>query len=508
MQISEADRALLWSRGKLKFLLKPNQRAVYDAFQTWNEEAIAARASGQKLPGKFPRLFVFDCSRRYGKDFISLLVLLEKALVRKNGNYIYAAAHQKEISEIANMLLPQILETCPPHLKPVYRDSYRGQPQGIYFNNGSVIKLVGLDLNPDGLRGKHMDGAVFSETGFIHEVVKTIESVLEPHMMGRNHAFMLANSTPPEAGAHDWDTELCPDARARGAYILKTIWDSHYPEWEKREFLKIQEDGTILDRQRREFLCERIRESTKVVVPEFLKKTHVREFVVPKYAQGYVAIDPAVKDLCAVNFGVWDFENHRLLIQDEWTERNANTDSIVQVLKAKELELWNKDNPLRYWDGKGISVNPFLRMSDVDAGGQRMITDFIQIHGIQCMGVDKLGAEAALHALRNAFQQGHIWIHPRCVNTIEHLEGAVWNKGRTSYERSKRLGHADHVDVLKYLWRHINKQTNPFPPETWVRVNRAIDPKAMHYDKARMKRTDDLATKLGSLFPSRWGKPR
>ena len=450
LAISKEDRALLWRAGRLRYLLHSDQKLVYDKFVAWRQGVMDRRVAKLPLSGKYPRVFIVDCSRRWGKDWFGLTLMIEQALRKKGATLTYATAHQKDIGDIINSpdLFKKIMDDCPRELQGVYKNSYGGQAQGLYFPNGSIIKLVGIDLNPDGLRGRGSDGMCVSEAGFCSDLDKTVESILLPQFLGRDHATLIMNSTPPESGAHAWDTEFVPDAIDRGAYVMRTIWDApQYSDEEKREHLKIGPDGTIPERQRREFLCERIRESTRVVIPEFNQGLHVREFEVPEYAHAYVAIDPAVKDLCAINFAVWDFENHRLLIQDEWTKRNANTNEVADVIKTKERLHW--DN-LLYWNGKDLSTNPWLRVSDVD---QRLITDLTQLHGIKCAPASKDDEEAARHALRNAFQMGRILIHPRCKATIEHLEGAIWNKARTSYERSDRLGHADHVDALKYLWR-------------------------------------------------------
>lgn len=530
------DSEIAWRAGRLKYKLHTDQRIVYDKFVAWRQDLVERRKANQKLPGKYPRVFVVDCSRRYGKDWYGLTIMLELALRKKNATLTYATAFQKDIGDIVNSpdLLKKLIEDAPLDCKPIYRDSYRGQAQGLYFPNGSVIKLVGIDLNPDALRGRGSDGICISEAAFCSDLDKTVETVLLPQFMGREDAFLIMNSTPPEAGGHPWDSEFVPDANDRGAYIMRTIWDApQYTEAEKFEHLKLDFDavericherfytpaqrlewlkqGCPLDdagdqylvapRQRREYLCVRVREATTVVVPEFDRRRHVKEFTIPEYAHAYTIIDPGVKDLCAINFCVWDFEHARLLIVDEWTKRNANTNEIVDVLRTKELQLWNSaSRELCYWNGKGLSPNPIMRVSDVDS---RMITDMQQLHGLSVVPARKDDAEAALHALRNAFQSNRILVHPRCVNTIEHLEGAVWNKSRSDYIRSERLGHADHVDSLKYAWRHVNKSENPFPPHSFKVLREAPNLGSVVHKPDNLKTDFRLRNALNSIFAPR-----
>lgn len=501
LELTEKEWGVLWKSGRLRVLLKPNQRPVYDHFQNWHNTTVAQRAKGEVLPGRFPRLYVFDCSRRWGKDFSNFLILLEKAYQRKNGVFVYASCYMKDIMEIAASVSTQLTATCPEHLRPVYKSAYRGLGQGFHLPNGSFIKLVGLDVSPDQLRGRHLDAAVVSEGAFVSDLEKTIEEVLEPQMLGRPHAFILLNSTPSESFG-DWDKSFVPDSIDRGAYIMRTIYQSHYEPHEIQEFLKVQPDGTIPNRQQREFLCIRVREQTKVVVPEFDEKKHVKEFELPKYAQCFVGIDPAIKDLSALIFAVWDFENHRLLIVDEKIDRNLNTLEIAEALRAKERQHFTG---LHWWDGKKLRENPVLRITDIDAGGTRMLTDLGALHNITCVPADKTGAEASLQALRLGFQYDQVWIHPRCTGTIEQFKSAIWNKSRSSYERTERLGHCDAVDAAKYLWRGISKQVNPFPPHAFglIQKNGRHD---IYLRPDHLVTKSGLIPKLNNLFPARWKK--
>lgn len=508
-QLSALDKAVLWKHGRLKYLLHSDQRMIYGQFYDWKTKSEQARQKGERAEGKFPRVFVLDCSRRHGKDHYGLTVMSQEAIRRPNALLTYATGLYRDATEICVDLFKKITEDCPLDLRPVYRDTFKGQGQGFYFPNGSIIKLVGIDKNPERLRGRASDGMCISEAAFCSDLEQTVSTVLLPQFLGRNHAFLLLNSTPSEQGlSHDWDTHFVPDAIERGAYVRRTIFDApQYSTSEKLEFLKVKPENvdavlsgdftSIAPRERREYLCERLREPTRVVIPEFSRQAHVHEVAPPRYSHGYVSIDPAVKDLCAINFAVWDFHNAKLLILDEFTKRNANTNELADVIRNKERELFSN---VHYWGTAGLQQNPFLRITDVD---HRLIIDMKQLHGITCIPALKDDAEAALHALRNAFQYNQILIHPRCVNTIAHLEGAIWNKGRTSYERSERLGHADHVDALKYLWRQVSRTANPYPPPGFL-AQQQVPTDRLALRPQHMETNRGILKKLESILPSRW----
>lgn len=496
-----ADSTLLWKAAKLRYKLHSDQRMVYDKYQTWRHTIISDRKAGIAIAGSNPLVWTTDCSRRWGKDYLGLVIAFEDALKIKNAVLTYATSFLKDLGDIIIPLSNQLIEDCPQELKPAYRANYRGTSEGLYFANGSLIRFVGLDKNPDGLRGRHSDGVFISEAAYCTELDHALNVVLKPQLIGRYHATVMCNSTPPEA-LHYWDQELVPDAIDRGAYVKRTIDDCPIYTQAEKDLFTGGAEGRKTERIRREYYCERVRSATKVVLPEFDEKLHVKEFEIPPYAHGYTVIDPGVTDLCAANYAVWDFLNARLLVLDEFTERNANTNKIVDAVRTQERQLWSEH--FGYWDGKKLSAQPYMRYSDVDL---RMITDMRQLHGLQISPVAKDDAEAALAALRNAFLADKIWIHPRCKNTIEHCLGAVWNKGRTSFLRTERLGHADHVDALKYLWRSVAKTLNPYPPAGWVKAQ-TTSRDSIRVTNFHLSHPNSVIDKLGSLFPATWSRRR
>lgn len=501
-EVSAADAEILWRTGNLRYKLHSDQRMVYDKYRAWQKYTTEVRERGEELPGKFSRVWITNCSRRWGKDYLGLLIALEDGLRRPNAAITYATAFLKDLGEILIPLSKQILSDCPAHLKPQYKDAFRGLAQGLYMVNGSVIRFVGIEKSVDSLRGRWADSIFISEGAYVDSLDTTVNDVLMPQLLGRPWSTIMMNSTPPKS-ANEWITDFVPDAEERGAYAKRTLFDCPiYTDAEKAEFIKTA-GGIDSERAQREYMCQMVRTETLVVVPEFKKDLHVREFEPPAYGLTFTVIDPAVSDLAAINFGVWDFINNRLLIQDEFAQRNANTSKIVDVIRQKELELWGSATaPVRYWNGKTLIQAPFMRYSDTD---HRLIIDLNQLHGVKCAPVKKDDAEAALHALRNAFHQNQIWIHPRCEQTIAQIEGGVWNKSRNSYQRTDKLGHLDNLDCLKYMWRHVPRSQNPFPPGGWV-AKQTQNSDMIHVLPSHMSHQNSIVEKLNKLFPSTWSR--
>jgi len=463
--ISDADKAILWRAGRIaSWKLDANQLEVYHQYRKWEKETTAARDAGIELPGLYPRVFVLDFGRRVGKDHLSVVIRLEDAIRRPKSLQTYGTSLYKDISDIIIPLVNTICSDCPPHLKPIHRDSYRGQAQGLYLPNGSVIKLVGCERSVDSLRGRHSDSVTISESAFVSDLDEAIGTVLMPHMLGRNYATILLNSTPNPKPGMAWDTLFCPDAISRGAYVKKTLLECpRYSDSEKMEFIKAA-GGITSERCLREYFCERIRSESTTVLPEFSEARHVVASPMPEYCSAFTIIDPGIRDQTAIMIAYHDFDRDKLVIRRSWSKAGQNTNVLVEALRKLENETWHGSTPIQYWDKDKFKDNPRFRYSDTDA---RLIQDLNSIHKITISAVDKVDADASLHSLRNALHQDKIEIHPDAVEAIAHFRDAVWNAGRTSYERSALIGHADLVDCGKYLVRawQATKHLNPHPPK-------------------------------------------
>lgn len=499
--ISAKDAATLWKAGKLRYKLHSGQRELHDHYRAWADSSLKARQAGEMLSGKYPRIYVADCSRRFGKDFWGITERIEDAIQRPGSVLTYATAYAKDISSIVVPLFEQIIQDCPHTFKPVFKASYQGTEAGFYFPNKSVIKLVGIDRNPDGLRGRFSDGITISEAGFVDRLRDAIVSVLLPQLQGRLHATIVLNSTPPKIPGHAYDDLFCPDSIDRGAYFTRTIMDNPMlSDSERTEFVEAA-GGLESEDCQREYFCKRIRSQTRVVVPEFDPERHVKAAPPPEYALGFTVIDPGITDICAVQVGYYDFERAKLVIRKDWGKTGANTNEVVRAIRAMEHDVFGQ---LWYWGGTKFTSNPFLRVSDTDA---RLIQDLNTIHDLRIGAAEKTGAEAALHSLRNAFQRDDLEIHPDAKMTISHLTNGVWNKTRTSYERSEQYGHFDQIDTCKYMWRHVNKVMNPHPPRGITLQKTTSLDNIFH-------RPDQLVTKrpmieaLNSMMPKRWKSGR
>lgn len=351
-----------WRAGELSWKLDPHQLRVYHQYRQWESEttSVAFRTDTQleitivSKRGQMARVFVMDISRRWGKTSLCLVIKFEDCLRRPRSLHTYATAYAKDIAEIILPLVDELFDDAPDDITFRFQSSKQGRSMGIFFSNGSVLKLVGIDLHPRSLRGRGSDGMVISEAGHVKKLGRTVRNVIYPQFQRRPHAKLILESNAPEDPEHDFDKVFVPDAIDRtritkdelgnacysGAYVFKSIDDNEgIDAIEKAEFIEAA-GGRGAATCEREYYGVRVREETRVLVPEFDAERHVRRSRVPKFARAIVSADPGSQDLFALLFGYWDFARAKLVIQYSWAEQNAGTGKVAEVIAKAEAKLW------------------------------------------------------------------------------------------------------------------------------------------------------------------------
>lgn len=443
-----------WSVGELSYKLTPSQAAAHAKVAKWR--------NSKKRKG---RTFVRDCSRRWGKSADMLVDAFEQAIKNKNQRYVYAAPEYKMVRQIVLPLAAMITDDCPPGLH-----GPKGGPLWIksadtfeFTSTGSRIELYGLDTNPNCARGQALDGFWGDEVAFFDNLEYLLQSVVKPTMMGRPHARIILASTPPISPSHYWSSHLVPTAKDEGAYDRRTLEEAdQYSSEEIEEFIR-EAGGRRSTTCRREYFCEHVTDETMAVVPEFrdVESEIVKAVEPPKWRDCYESMDPGWKDNTAVLFGYWDFENNRLVIEDEISAPRLNSDDVAAAIKVKEHSLWSKC--LRSTPGGVMKPQPFLRVSDHNF---ELINTLATIHGLVFVPTAKDDLDQNLNRLRVAISRKQVIIHPRCKRLIDDLRNAVWkNQAKKVFAHSSDLGHYDTVAALIYLWRNIHQRRNPMPKD-------------------------------------------
>lgn len=525
----DAEVARRWRCGELaEMLLDAHQLVVYRMIRAWQRAG---------MPGKGARrIFVLRIARRWGKTFLVALMMIED-LIRNNGWHMtYATAFQNSLEDIVEPMIEELFETCPADMRPIYK---KGKRTYWFPSSRSILKLVGVDKNPNALRGKKSNGFCFTEAGFVPKLAKTIGEKIYPQFQRHSQAYMILESSAPESPTHDFDARFAFRARARDAFFEATIDDNTaISDEEKREYVEAAReiDPIIADR---EYYNVQGRDSRLMVIPDFNKLEHIKPpGVMPKYAHCYVSMDPGEGDPLGAVLGFYDFDRAKLVIQKSRAKSNWSTGDAADWIKEWEYKLWGTQHrpkpgspkrdyelqqipmmsiadvmktpgglvwsappsSLTYWDGTELRPNPYRRISDIDA---RTIGDMAREESLNFEGTAKDDAYAQRNALRRAFREGWIEIWEEDGQLARELEFGKFRLNSEGYAvdwlREEGLGHLDCLAALIYLWRNLSRELNPFPP---FRIETAMHdvalPLGVDHDSATGREQNRIPAKYDS----------
>lgn len=507
----EALVAAAWRMGDLSWKLDPHQLEIYDAFNEWNRRRHTPEYAElcKGIEGALDDVWVEEIARRFGKTVKWLVMLFELCIRRPGSVFTYATAHQVDIGDIIVPLAEQIGADAPEDLRPAYRGSFRayGSPVLHIPATDSVIKLVGVDVKPNGLRGRFSDGVVLSECAFMRNLEELCRAVLLPQFQRRPWAFLALETSTPEDIDHDFLRVFRPDAEARKAYQTRTIDDNKVISAEEKAKHIRQAGGRGHHTCEREYYCQLTRDPERMIVPEFNRQKHVRAMKRPAYAHSYVFMDPGMSDRCGIIWCYWDWMAQVLVVERSWAEFNAGTDKVAQVLRDTEEELWsgrgaaNDNGRLQYWhaDTRRLRDNPLERWTDVDL---RLAHDLKNLHGIDITVIDKApgSGDADVQQLRLAVNGDQVIVLPDSGPLADELEAGKRKKGGSpnDWERSPVFGHYDLIATLKYGVRKVwlSRSRNPFPPEGALLTGEAVfrEPWADHQHTSKSEKA------IGSVF--------
>lgn len=435
-------KKILWSRGDLSWKLHSAQDVLDERFRN-----VTAQ------------LFVGNCSRQWGKSFWAVTKAIETAIQIPKSQIRYGAAFQSDLVDFIIPAFDKVLDDAPANIK--------GRKIGHYyvFPNGSRIKLVGLDKNPNGLRGNTLDLIIIDECGFVGNLDYIYKSIIIPATLHRPNCKIILISTPPSTPAHPF-VDYVQKAELEGAYVKLDIHTNPLITPDDIERMAKEMGGKGSTTFRRECLCEFVTDSDLAIIPEW-DDTYIAAIERDDYFQyyhKYTAMDLGVKDLTAMLYSYWDFKRAALIIEDEdeMSGPSMNTLLLVGAIKAKEKELWSNidEDGKETRDSNGTPI-PFRRISDNN--WPILVQDLSSIHSLTFIETTKDSLEAMINEVRLMVQAGQIIVHPRCKKLIGCLRYGVWDTKKKAFARSTVYGHFDHLAALVYLVRNLAKHTNPVP---------------------------------------------
>lgn len=424
--------------------------------------------------------FVINSSRRLGKSYMLALIALEQALQKPGSQIKFAAPNQKMAKKIIHPLLKQIMENCPKALKPRFRVH-----EGMYeFPNGSEIHVAGTEMGQiDNLRGQACDLALIDEAGFVSDLEYVVESVLMPQTLTRPNARMILASTPPISPDHDFVQVYMKQAMEEGSYARFTIYDNPLLSEEQIETYKKNSGGEDSTTWRREYLAEIVTETDNAILPEATNDEMWDEILgepeKPPFFNPITVIDLGYVDYTGILFGYYDFRRAKIVIQDEILVNRSTSADIIKLVREKERELWG-------------DIKITNRVVD---GNAMQIADMNETHKFTCRTPQKSDLEANVNRVRMDLNERRFVISPKCVSLQSQMKYAIWDSNRSKFSRSANGGHWDLVAALMYLCKHIDRTTNPYPPDYGYSYYN-------DFGFSRQRRAD-LQNKFAPMFPVR-----
>lgn len=430
-----------------------------------------------------------SAARQLGKSFGNIVFAIETCIANPGKRVNYIAKTYGSLLKMMEESMAFIQAQAPPELRPEYVTEkkrwvfpYDGPAKGAF------IQLVGADevKGADTARGGSVVLNIIDEAGFISCLEYLLVFVLRP--MGRRTGAKTILSTSPAYSPDHYSCEVEDIAAANDALITRDFWSPGFDsKEEKQQYLAEQARDAGLSVEKfiassafkREYLCQRVLETSLAVVPEFPEAKAAiieagRIAVRPPFWDLYVVGDPGMDDFFGILFAYSDFRRSRLVIEHELLLQKANTQTVadamgevmrehypaaeddMRAVKMKKLRLVSKSD-------FAYVVAPYVASFDMGGGGNRLCADMHEYHGLQFSPYSEADREASINAMRLEVQALHIEIHPRCINLLRQLGNAIRTKPGGDMARSKKDGHFDLIAALWQLVRRWDKARNPYP---------------------------------------------
>jgi hypothetical protein len=374
---------------------------------------------------------------------------------------------KKDCKRVAKEHMRKIHEDCPEHLMPEHKVA----DNTFVYPNGSEIIMAGTDGgSAESVRGSTLHLILMDEAGFhdYNEFMYIVNSILMPTLTITGGKVIMA-STPSKEPDHPFMTDFVEPYRANNWLVEYDIYSNPLiDESTRKKIIARYPLGEEDPEYQREYLLRVNVSNSLMVIPEWydIKNDIVKESIRPVYCDNYVSCDPAVADLTGIIFGYYDYKRNVLVIEDEVTlggegHRSLTTQDIADAVFRKENILFA--NPYT-----GEVAPPYKRI--IDNNLPLLVNDLNYKHGLLFTTTKKDGKEDRINEVRMLMKRGHLEIHPKCINLIEHIKTAKWDKKRKEFVRNKgdkskgiKANHSDLLDALVYLVRNFQPHKNPFP---------------------------------------------
>lgn len=453
--LEKAAVAQFWERGHLRYKTFPGgQRQLYDRVHQQPE----------LFPGTAEPLVAL-CHRRFGKSHMSALLCVERCLSQPGIEVHFGTDTKNHARQIIEGKLFETFKDMPSFISHRTRDNcywFRNEhwPRGAE----SMLVLEGLDFNLGGqVRGGSADLFVIDEVREIRNLEYVMKHVITPMFKGRKNPTLLMCSTPPDSMDHPF-CRYVDRATATEPSSLITIKASTNPDWTEEDTKLMMGEYSGPDDMgwRRELECEMIPDTSRVIIPEW---DYVSDEIIinplqrPAHYTAYVTLDMGWKDHSAALFAYYDFNRDKIVVIDELFVKYTPTEDFAELLWEKiqkNFPPYIRENLRVMGDGNALNLADLNRALS-------------KICEVRVSEVDKYDRDAAINNMRSGIQAKKILFQSNCDDTIYQCKNGTWNKKRSDFDRSEKMGHCDLLACLRYLYKQMrwgeNVQPNTY--EAW-----------------------------------------
>jgi len=433
-----------WRAGDLRYKMHAPQLLIRNAMRS-----LAPRV----------RYRIAECARGFGKSWLDVMMSLEDAL--KFPNTYPVRIFGPELKQAREIIVP-IMEVITSDA-PAGMVTHKSSTDRWEIVNGKCENEIILHgFNRESIRkvrGQRAKSIYIEEARDVDEddyergMVNTITPMVI-HSWGGVNLF----TTPPEDLDHPYDTHTVPLAQTEGAYYVFTIHDNPTLDSSQKEQAARDMGGVHTAAYKREYLCQRTRDGSRVLVPSFNPAAHVAAMAVPTHCSWITALDGGgTRDKTVALLCFWDFLRAKFCVLDE-SPHDPGTDSGVISQATRDMERRHIFPALAPEQEPTPAMLP-PRIADLT--GQLQI-DMRTLHNFATQSPIKEEFESTINLVDYNSRMNKIEVHPRCVLTIATLTAGRFDKQRKDFQRTAALGHCDAFMALVYGLRSINK-TNPFP---------------------------------------------
>lgn len=450
----------LWRGANLKYKLRPNgQREAYDWVKSWK---AAHPSSGGPL--------VINAHRRFGKSYMSILLGLERAISAPRQRVRVIAPTKVQGLGIFSEQWSEIMRDCPSHIEhKMVGDEIRifsGEwKNAIRDSDYSTIHLHGSEAGGgERLRGQASDMIILDEPRDMSELEYLVKNVLGWHLLKRKRPLMVIISTPPRTADHYLTAVMIPEATAKRRYFEMPISkDKDITEEEYQFVLELCGSKDSVAWQR-EAECQLLADPGALIIYEWQRRENAQrvsgaqhsdliftERKRPDWFFPRTTIDAGYGDANGILFWYFDYQDKKMVIEDEMFFRGVNSQDLKDMVLSREKSLFSS---CALW-------RDLHRDGDISPQQQADLWDLFKFRVQKIDTYDKM---AHIDGVNAAVASGQILINERCKELLYQLRnGAFVKDGSQKFVRTVKMGHCDMVSSLVAAYRSVPRLTKYDP---------------------------------------------